>query len=319
MADSTTITNPQNLPVEYYERKLLSTLEPRLVLNPLAKRQPLPKGNGKQVKWLRYAAIAGNTTPLTEGSPPAEEAFSTSNVTATIAQYGQFSRVSDLLDMTAIDPVLENLAERFGVAASKVLESLVVTELDSAAADQFANGAANAAAVAAGDNLDHIELIKAMVAQKQAFIGPHESGMYVAVINPRSEFDLMSDTQTGSFQDINKYVGGSDGQRKLLNGEIGRMYGMKILVSDFMSTDAGVGVGGIDVHSSYLFGEEAFAAIRLDRSSVEMKVKKRGSGGHTDPLDQISTVGYIIRGYATKYLDAGSKRCIRIQHASDQP
>jgi N4-gp56 family major capsid protein len=319
MATSTTITNSANLPVEYYERKLLSTLEPRLVLQPLGKRQKLPRGNGKQVKWLRYAAIAESTTPLTEGTPPSEIAFSTSNVTSAISQYGQFSKVSDLLSMTAIDPVLENLSERFGVAAAKTIESLIVAELDAEAADQFAAGAAGVGSVAAGDNLDHIELIKAMVSQKEAFIDPHESGQYVAVIHPKAEFDLLSDTQVGSFQDINKYVGGSDGQRKLLNGEIGRMYGMRILVSDKMSVDAGAGAAGIDVYSSYLIGEEAFGTVWLDGSSVEMKVKRHGSAGANDPLDQFATVGYKLKGYATKYLDSGSKRVIRIQHASDQP
>ena len=62
MATSTTLTNASNLHL-YYEKKLLSVLEPRLVLMPLGKKQRLPKGNGKQVKWLRYSAIAGSTSP----------------------------------------------------------------------------------------------------------------------------------------------------------------------------------------------------------------------------------------------------------------
>lgn len=319
MATSTTITNSANLPVEYYERKLLSTLEPRLVLQPLGRMQRIPKGEGKQVKWLRYSAISQSTTPLTEGTPPSEIAFSTSNVTSAIAQYGQFAKVSDLLSMTAIDPVLENLSERFGVAAAKTIEALIVAELDAEAADQFANDGAAVGDVDAGENLSHIELIKAMISQKEAFIGPHESGQYVAVIHPKAEFDLLSDTAVGSFQDINKYVGGPDGQRKLLNGEIGRMYGMRILVSDLMSVDAGAGGGGIDVYSSYLIGEEAFGTVWLGPGSVEMKVKRHGSAGANDPLDQFATVGYKLKGYATKYLDSGSKRVVRIQHASAQP
>jgi N4-gp56 family major capsid protein len=128
MATSTTSTNAANLHL-YYEKKLLSVLEPRLVLMPLGKKQRLPKGNGKQVKWLRYSAIAGSTSPLTEGTPPSEISFSTSNVTADIVQYGQYAKVSDLLSDTAIDPVLENLSERFGIAASKTIDELIVSEL----------------------------------------------------------------------------------------------------------------------------------------------------------------------------------------------
>ena len=117
MAVSTTSTNASNLHL-YYERKLLDTLEPRLVLQPLGKQQRLPKGLGTQVKWLRYARIAGSVSTLTEGTPPSEISFTTSNVTADILQYGQFSKVSDLLSYTAIDPVLRNLSERFGRAAA---------------------------------------------------------------------------------------------------------------------------------------------------------------------------------------------------------
>mgnify|MGYP003339498743 CR=1 FL=1 len=110
----------------YYEKKLLSTLEPRLVLQPLGKKQRLPKGNGKQVDWLRYAAIAESTVDLDtapnpgEGQVPTEIAFNTSRISATIKQYGQYAKVSDLLSDTAIDPVLDNLSERFGIGRAHV-------------------------------------------------------------------------------------------------------------------------------------------------------------------------------------------------------
>jgi len=313
MPTSTTLTNTANLHL-YYEKKLLSTLEPRLVLMPLGKKQRLPKGNGKQVKWLRYAAIAGSTTPLTEGTPPSDIAFSTSNVTADIVQYGQYAKVSDLLSDVAIDPVLENLSERFGIAGSKTIEDLIVSELDSAAAVQRVNNRANDAAIVAADVLNHKELIEAMIRQKADFIGPHESGSYVVVLHPRAEYDLMVDSQSGSWLDIQKGVD----NRPLLNGEVARMYGMRFLVSDRMTTQAGAG-GGIpaaDVISSYVIGEEAFGVVELNGDSMKMFVKRHGSAGANDPLDQFATVGYKINGFAAKYLDASSKRVIRLKSSS---
>lgn len=312
MAVSTTTTNSANLPVEYYERKLLSTLEPRLVLQPLGRAQRLPKNQGKDVKWLRYSAVSESTSALTEGTPPSEIAFTTANVTAEIAQYGQFTKVSDLLTETAIDPVLANLAERFGVAAAKTIEALIVAELDAEAAIQRVNDRADDDAIVAGDVLSHTELIEAMINQKNDFIGPHESGDYMVVLHPAHEFDLLSDTQTGAFLDINKYVG--EGQKKLMNGEIGRMYGMRLLVSDKM-TDAD-NTGSINVKKTYVIGEEAFGVVNLDKKAVEMKVKRHGSAGANDPLDQFATVGYKIKGFVAKYLDSGSKRVIQIRGAS---
>ncbi|NBU33879.1 N4-gp56 family major capsid protein [bacterium] len=311
MATSTTLTNAANLHL-YYEKKLLSTLEPRLVLMPLGKKQRLPKGNGKQVKWLRYSAIAGSTSPLSEGTPPAEISFSTSNVTADVVQYGQFAKVSDLLSDTAIDPVLENLSERFGIAASKTIEELIVSELANNCANQNVNNRANFAAIQAGDLISHKELIEAMIRQKADFIGPHESGQYVVVLHPRAEYDLMVDSQAGSWLDIQKGVD----NKPLLNGEVARMYGMKFLVSDKMLTSVGTGSGSIDVVQSFVIGEEAFGVVELNGDSMKMFIKRHGSAGANDPLDQFATVGYKIHGFAAKYLDAGSKRVIAINSAT---
>lgn len=311
MATSTTLTNAANLHL-YYEKKLLSVLEPRLVLMPLGKKQRLPKGNGKQVKWLRYSAIAGSTVALSEGTPPAEIPFSTSNVTADIVQYGQFAKVSDLLSDTAIDPVLENLSERFGIAASKTIEELIVSELANNCANQNVNDRVNFAAIQASDVLNHKELIEAMISQKAAFIGPHESGEYVCVLHPRAEYDLLSDSQAGSWLDIQKYTD----NRPLLNGEIGRMYGMRFLVSDKMLTSVGTGQGGIDVSQSFVIGEEAFGCVELNGDAMKMFIKRHGSAGANDPLDQFATVGYKIHGFVAKYLDAGSKRVIAVNAAS---
>jgi len=296
----------------YYEKKLLSTLEPRLVLMPLGKKQRLPKGTGKQVKWLRYAAIAGSTSPLTEGTPPSEISFSTSNVTADVVQYGQFAKISDLLSDVAIDPVLENLSERFGIAASKTIEELIVSELANNCANQNVNGRLNFANIQAGDVLNHKELIEAMIRQKADFIGPHESGQYVVVLHPRAEYDLMVYDQAGGWLDINKNVD----NKPLLNGEVARMYGMRFLVSDKMLTSVGTGQGGIDVHQSFVIGEEAFGVVELNGDSMKMFIKRHGSAGANDPLDQFATVGYKIHGFAAKYLDQNSKRVIAINGAS---
>ena len=313
MAFISTSSNAQNLH-SYYEKKLLETLEPRLVLYQLGKKQSLPKGNGKQVKWLRYSAIAESTSTLTEGTPPAELSVPTSNVTADIAQYGQFSKVTDLLSDTAIDPVVSNLSERFGRAAAKTVEQLIINELDAQAAVQRVNNRAADVNIVAGDVLNHKELIEAMIRMKADYIEEHESGKYCAVLHPLAEYDLMTDTQSGAWLDINK----NDNSKQIrMNGEIGEMYGMKFLISDKMTTQANAGDGGtVDVISSYVVGSEAFGVVELGGSSIKMIRKSLGSAGGADPLDQYSTVGYKIHGFAAKYLDASSKRVIRIKSSS---
>lgn len=311
MAVSTTSTNSANLHL-YYEKKLLSVLEPRLQLYKLGKKQRLPKGQGKQVKWLRYTKINSSTSALTEGTAPSEISFTTANVTATVSQYGQFSKVSDLLSDTAIDPVLESLSERFGRAAAETVEDLIVAELDAGGFVQRVNNRVDNDAIVAGDILNHSELLEAMISQKVAYIGPHEMGAYMAVIHPSCQYDLLNETATGSWVDVNKNVESSQG--KILRGEFGMLYGMRLLVSDKMT--AAANMSSISVKNSYVIGEEAFGVVELDGDSIKMIIKDHKSGGVSNPLEQYATVGYKIHGFAPKYLDASSKRVVIIKSSA---
>jgi hypothetical protein len=219
------------------------------------------------------------------------------------------------LSDTAIDPVLENLSERFGIAASKTIEELIVSELANNCANQNVNNKTNFASMDGLDKISHKELIEAMIRQKADYIGPHESGQYVVVLHPRAEYDLMVDAQSGSWLDIQKGVD----NKPLLNGEVARMYGMRFLVSDKMLTSAGTAVAGpspLDVVQSFVIGEEAFGVVELNGDAMKMFIKRHGSAGANDPLDQFATVGYKIHGFAVKYLDAGSKRVIAINGTS---
>jgi len=329
MATQTTGLHAPNIHL-YYEKKLLSTLEPRLVLQPLGMAQKIPKGMGgfnstSKMKWLRYASINSSTTDalLSEGTPNTEAAFATSNVEAQLAQYGRFIRLSDVLVDTAIDRVVSNVSERLGKDAAKVVELLCVAELDAEAAIQHVEDRADDTAHIAGDVMSHQELIEAQIQQKADFISPHESGDYVAVLHPFCEFDLKADAASGSWVDISKYT--DSNQKKLLNGEFGRMYGMRMLVSDKMTSiaagaddpnESGTNLAAVALYNSYVIGEEAFGVVKLDGSSIKMLIKQRGSSGTADPMDQVSSVAYKINGFACKYLDSGTKRVIRIKSAS---
>lgn len=309
MSVLTMSSNSANLHV-YYEKKLLSTLEPRLQLYKLGKKQKLPKGNGKQVKWLRYSKVSSSTSALTEGTAPSEISLTTANVTADVAQYGQFCKISDMLSDTAIDPILQNASERFGRAASETVEDLIVAELDSAGSVQYVNNRGAVNSLVAGDILNHSELLEARIVQQQDYIGPHEMGSYMAVIHPACQFDLLNESASGSWLDVNKYAEPG----KILKGEFGQLYGMRLLVSDKMT--AATNSGSVSIKNNYLIGEEAFGVVELDGDSIKMIIKDHKSGGVANPLEQFATVGYKIHGFKAKYLDASSKRVRIIKSAA---
>lgn len=301
MAMSSTSTNSANLH-SYYVKKLLSVLYPRLQLHKLGKKTPLPEGNGTQAKWLIYSKIASSTSTLAEGTAPSEISFTTANVTADIAQYGQFVKVSDLLKMTAIDNVIEELSENLGRAAAETIEDLIVAQLDSALTIRYANGRAAANDVTAGDVIVMKEFLKAMIDLKDSYVGPHEMGSYMAVLHPSNEYDLISETNLGAWLDVRRDAG--QDEKGVLSGEIGKLYGMRFLVSDKMV--AATNSGSVSVKRNYLLGEECFGTVELGKA-VELIIKPHDSGGVANPLNQYATVGYKLKGFAAKAFGSGAR------------
>jgi len=291
----------------YYVKKALETAQPRLNVYPLGMKVPFPKGLGKQVKWLVYSKINPNTTPLSEGEPPTPTLLSSSNVTATMSQYGQLIKVTDVLSYTAIDNVIESASKQLGNVAAETVEDLCIAELDSAAFIQRVNDRANDDAIVAGDVISHKEILEAVSRAKNDGVRAHESGSFICVLHPACEYDLLTDTSTGSVLDIRKFS-----QPDKLNGEIGSLYGVRFLLSDKMT--AANNSGGVSVKKNYIIGNEAFGVVSIDPKNFQMYIKTpKEIGG---PLEQYGTVSFKIMGFACKFLHANSKRVTQIRCAS---
>lgn len=316
MSMRTSGTNSANLHV-YYSKTWLDVLHPRLVLYQFAEKTKLPKGTGKQVKWLRYSRISSNTNELSEGVIPQSSSVTSQNVTATIKQYGDYTKVSDLLEQTAIDPVVKNIMELFGEAAAETIEDLIVAELDASGATQRVNDRASNGAIVASDVLIMKELIEAKLTLKVDKVPAHKIGSYAAVLNPSCEYDLMVETNLGSWLDISQH--GLSAKEQLLQGELGKAFGLRFFSSDKMTSSAD-GSGGISVYNNYVMGQRPFGCVELDGKNFEMIMKDRKSGGVSNPLEQFSTVGYKIPGFVAKYLGGASNgtadRLLKVKAAS---
>ncbi len=313
---TTTSSNPANLHV-YYSKQWLDVLHPKLVLYQFAEKTKLPKGGGKQVKWLRYSRISSSTNPLAEGITPNPTAITTQNVTATVQQYGEFVRVSDFFEMTAIDPVLENVTELLGEAASESIEDLIVAELDGSGAIQRVNDRAANSDILSTDVLVMKELIEAMLTLKVDKVPAHKMGKYVAVLSPSCEYDMMVEKNQGGWLDLGQFA--LRDEKKLKTGELGEAYGLKFFSSDKMTNTAD-GAGSIAVHKNYVMGQRPFGVVELDGKNIEMIIKDKKSGGVANPLELFSTVGYKIPGFAAKYLGGSANgtadRLIQVRAAS---
>lgn len=291
----------------YYDKKLLSRFLPQFVYAQWGQKRPIPKMGGKTVNFRKFNALSAATTALTEGVTPAGNSLNVTAQTATVNQYGDFVTVSDILDLTAIDPVLNETADVLGDQASDTIDQLTRDILAAGTNVQYANSRASRVTVAAGDNLTVLEVRKAVRTLKRNKSRPIQNKYYVAIVEPGATFDLQSDTL---WQDASKYAG----SEQLFSGEIGRIFGVRFVETANGKKFAGAGAGAVDVYATIIFGEEAYGMVDVAGSgAVQNIVKPLGSAGSADPLNQRATSGWKVLFTATILQQAA---IMRIEHTT---
>ena len=291
----------------YYNRVLLQDKEAKLVHRQFCTHIPYPKNNGTTMNLRKLLKIASTTTPLTEGNPGDGQMLSETYTTMTIAQYGNYVRTTDWLDMVHLDENLERRVRRMGDAGMRSLDEVVRDEMATATSVIYANGKTARNALTASDKLTNVELRKAVVQLKNNLAEPFEGGMYVAIINPNITYDL---------QDDSRFIAVSEYQDKdnIYKGEIGRLnglYGVRLVEATNIKIFTGAGASSADVASIIVLGRDAVYDTDIAGANPHVVVHTPGSAGTLDPLDQISTVGWKMDGYGVKVLQP--QYCVRIE------
>lgn len=270
----------------YYDKKLLSRLLPNHVFGQFAQKRPIPKNGGKTIEFRQFTSLTPATTPITEGVTPAGNSLNVTSKTASISQYGDFIEISDVLDMTAIDPVLDETAELLGEQSAETLDVLARDIIVAGTNVQYANGRASRITVAAGDNLTVLEIRKAVRTMKRNKVKPLDGGDYVAIVEPGATFDLQSDAK---WEAASQYAG----SKQIFSGEIGKLYGVRFVETPLAKKFAGAGAAGVDVYATIILGKDAYGMVDVAGSgAVQNIVKPHGSAGTADPLNQRATSGW---------------------------
>lgn len=269
----------------YYDRTLLERALPALVHRQFAQRRPIPRNNGKTVEFRKFSPLAKATTPLTEGVTPTGNSLNATAITAAVQQYGDYIAGSDILTLTAFDPILTETAQLLGEQAGETLDTIARETLNAGTNVQYANGRTARNLVAAGDVLTVLEIRKAVRTLKKNKARGVGGGDYVALVGPSQVFDLQSDPK---WEEPSKYAGA----RQIFDGELGRLYGVRFVETTESKVFAGAGAASIDVYSTLVLGANAYGSIDLEGGGLQNIVKTLGSSGTADPLDQRWTSGW---------------------------
>lgn len=303
-ASLTTLTpSLTHLATVYYERQALDQLTKMFRFRQATTPDVLPLRSGKTVQFYRYALLAANTTPATEGAVGTGLPLTSSTISATVSEYADFITISSLLEDTAIDPIVENAAFNLGYRAGLTVDTIVRTEFD-----------ANVASVqiaTIGAALSAADFRKSSALLQGADVRPFDGDDFYAIAHPYVLYDLMSDNTAGGFIDVMRYAD----PKAILNNEVGKIGGTRIMASTNVGSS---GTAPNTFYYTYMVGKGAVGAISLagngptkvtdpQKESFKVNVIK-GGPQIADPEGMIGSAVSYRFVFVTKTLDTTTFR-----------
>ena len=291
----------------FYNRTMLERAQPADVHGRFGQVRPVPKGNGNQAKFRRYSQLAAAVTALTEGVTPAGSSLSVTDVTVSLAQYGDYVTLSDFVQLTTLDPLLTETADVLGDQAGTTIDVVRRDVLVAGTSVAYSNGSVRTAVntiLSAGMLKSAVRALKRQNAKKlkqamsagSAVATQGLRASFVAIIHPDTEATLKSIT---GYVPLNAYPS----QMSVMEDEVGYFDEIRFVASTNAKVFANGGATGgtnvistggsnADVYATLIFAADAYGIVPLSGEALKNIVKPLGSAGSADPLDQRSTSGW---------------------------
>lgn len=293
----------------YAARQMLKHASPVVILDKFGMVKPMPKNKTQTIKFRRPKIFTAATTPLVEGVTPTATQFSYEDVEVSLKQYGQVVEITDVIEDTAEDPVLNDASVQAGENIGRTLESLNWGVLRAGTNVFYANGTTRAGLNSVISLNKQRKVMRALKAQKAYKITRILSASvnygtkaveaaYVAVHHTDVEQDIRNlagftpTAEYGSRQVISEYeLGTVEDTRYICSPDL----------SPILAGGAAVGSDGMvaadstnnDVYPILYIGKESYGIVPLrGKGSVSPTILRPGVKSKSDPLGQRGYVGW---------------------------
>ena len=318
--------------------RMLKRAMPYLHLEKFGQTYPLPTNSTQTAKFRRYfltgaSGAAGPdsgsfyipvaTTPLVEGVTPSGSILANQDYTATLSQYGDFITITDVIEDTHTDPVLQQATDILGEQAAVTVETLRYNTLVAGTNVFYQASVAGRSSVegpiALSDqrrvttslNGQNARKITQVVASNPDFNTKSVEAAYMAVCHS----DLESDVRNmAGFVPVASYgphttpfegeIGSVEQVRYLVSTIIAPFLHAGAVVADWTGPSGSSGRSSnstnLDVYPILIFGRDAYGLVPLKGKSsmTPMVVNPKPAAG--DPLAQRGTVGWKL--YTTQVI-----------------
>ena len=285
----------------FYDTTLLENARENMVFTQFGKKQPM-KGN--KVEWRKYNTFAKALTPLTEGVIPTGQTFGMTKIEGETTQHGDFTAVSDRLELESFDDVIFGATEEMGAAEGETYDTLTRNILVAGNSVAYCPNGDTAVTSRANITNDCV-LTPAMVNKAATWLkknkAPKIDGAYVALIHPSVAEDLRESEEWKEFHKYNDVT-------PIFKGEIGMLHGVRFVESNECKVWKD---GAVATYATLFLGKDAFGVLDPEGEGMEMIVKTKDQIG--GPLNQFSTIGYkFCHGAKILY----QERMLRVESGS---
>jgi N4-gp56 family major capsid protein len=291
------------------DRRLLTRATPNNILGQFGQVREQPTKSTLTVKFRRYNKLAVATTPLSEGVTPSGKTLTKTDLTVTLAQYGDYVTITDVIMDTHEDPVLQEATDILGEQAGETYDVLRFGVLRAGTNVLYANGTARSDVNTAVSKtlLRKAERVlmrqeaKTQTAAMKA--GPNVGTTpippcYPVIVHADCKMDL---EQLTDWVPVQEYPSGMG----IINGEIGSSGMFRFIVDNncVAWADGGGAKGSMistgatyaDVYPMLVLGKDAYGLVPLAGKNAVSTYVNNPKPSDTDPLAQRGTVGW--KGY----------------------
>ena len=241
----------------------------------------------KSITWPRLWVMKTTLeqAALTEGVTPDGHTNVVKTVTAVPVQLGDYSIISDVLDVETLLPIIAAQGRELANNAGRLIDEFIQDTLaNSSIGVIYAGEATSRATLAAGDVMDLDLVLKActfLASQGQT------GERFKIIMHPNVFLDYAKSSSTNTW--LNKLI--YEDFKGIKDGFVTAWVNYDIYISSnvkpFTVTDAG---GDFQVYPSYAFRDGAYGVGTLQ--NLQTFYKPFGAAGTEDPLNQRATVGW---------------------------
>lgn len=299
----------------FAKRKLLERGQHLLVTERFGQVDPQQRNKTKTVKWRRYNSLARATAPLAEGIPPTGSKLTHTDVEATLEQYGDSIKLTDVIMDTHEDPVLNESMTVCGEQAAETIEEIRINILKAGTNVYYSNFPSTSARTSVNSppvRGDFRRIYRDFKKNKCREISSIVRASAMISTEPvESAYFMMGHT------DLDADLRGMSGfipsaqysdSTKRLPGEMGKIEQFRIVLTAMFTAWSAAGTSGTtylsggvrvtsaascDVYPCILVGRDAYGIVPLQgRSAVTPMVLNPGKPSKSDPLGQIGWVSW---------------------------